>query len=178
MAEEKNIQQVSDFTDIVDNINDLDFSDNQKYIICDYNNPQNHIEVSQPLEEDTKKEMKEKGGFSDNAVIFSDEENYKKFVETGKLDFPSEDETEQEIVQEQPQDIVQKEVQEEVPKEVSKPKATKKAVSSQEQKEFFENFMQDNTQKQSVAMARQIDKINALENKIERLKSVKEKLKK
>ena len=223
---EKNIQQVSDFTDIVDNINDLDFSDNQRYIICDYNNPQNHMEVSTSLETHTdgrqyvntefkvfkdneeqkcsvfphgkfthfsrtdgtnssqqgaehwdkmKKEMKEKGGFSDNVVVFYDEENYKKFVETGKIDFPSEDETEQEIVQEEKQDTVQEEVQEEVqPKEVSKPKATKKAVSSQEQQEFFENFMQDNTQKQSVAMARQIDKINALESKIERLKSVKE----
>ena len=226
MAEEKNIQQVSDFTDIVDNINDLDFSDNQRYIICDYNNPQNHMEVSTSLEKHTdgrqyvntefkvfkdnqeqkcsvfphgkfthysradgtnssqqgaehwdkmKKEMKEKGGFSDNVVVFSNEENYKKFVETGKLDFPSEDETKQEIVQEETQEIVQEEVQEEVQqKEISKPKATKKAVSSQEQKEFFENFMQDNTQKQSVAMARQIDKINTLENKIERLKSVKE----
>ena len=50
MAEEKNIQQVSDFTDIVDNINDLDFSDNQRYIICDYNNPKNHMEVSTSLE--------------------------------------------------------------------------------------------------------------------------------
>ena len=61
-----------------------------------------------------KKEMKEKGGFSDNVVVFSDEENYKKFVETGKIDFPSEDETEQEIVQEEKQDTVQEEVQEEV----------------------------------------------------------------
>ena len=50
---EKNIQQVSDFTDIVDNINDLDFSDNQRYIICDYNNPQNHMEVSTSLETHT-----------------------------------------------------------------------------------------------------------------------------
>ena len=200
MAEEKNIQQVSDFTDIVDNINDLDFSDNQRYIICDYNNPKNHMEVSTSLEthkdrqyvntefkvfkdnqeqkcsvfphgkfthysradgtnssqqgnehwDKMKKEMKEKGGFSDNVVVFSNEENYKKFV------------------------IVQEEVQEEVQKkEISKPKTTQKTVSSREQQEFFNNFMQNDTQKQSVAMARQIDKINTLESKIERWKSIK-----
>ena len=225
MAEEKNIQQVSDFTDIVDNINDLDFSDNQKYIICDYKNPKNHMEVSTSLEthkdrqyvntefkvfkdnkeqkcsvfphgkfthysradgtnssqqgnehwDKMKKEMKEKGGFSDNVVVFSNEENYKKFMETGKLDFPSEDETEQKIVQEEKQEIVQEEVQEEVqPKEVSKPKATQKTVSSREQQEFFKNFMQNDIQKQSVAMARQIDKINTLGSKIEKWKSIKE----
>ena len=224
MAEEKNIQQVSDFTDIVDNINDLDFSDNQRYIICDYNNPKNHMEVSTSLGthndrqyvntefkvfkdnqeqkcsvfphgkfthysradgtnssqqgneywDKMKKEMKEKGGFSDNVVVFSNEENYKKFVETGKLDFPSEDETKQEIVQEETQEIVQEEVQEEVQKkEISKPKTTQKTVSSREQQEFFNNFMQNDTQKQSVAMARQIDKINTLESKIERWKSIK-----
>lgn len=224
MAEEKNINQVSDFTDIVDNINDLDFSDNQKYIICDYNNPQNHMEVSTSLEmhndrqyvntqfkvfkdneeqkctvfphgkfthfsradgsnssqqgnehwNKMKKEMKEKGGFSDNVVVFSNEENYKKFAETGKLDFLSENEDKQEKVQEKINDIPFEEMQEVQTKEVSKLQTPKSAVSSQGQQEFFKNFMQDDTQKQSVAMARQIDKINALENKIEKLKSIKE----
>ena len=188
------------FEDTLTKINELDFSDNKTYYACDCNNPKNYMEITSSLEthedrqfvntefkvfnngeqqkcdvfphgkfthfskadgsnstnygadhwDEMKKQMKEKGGFNDDMLLFSDFQSYQNFVNTKA--------TEQETSMPASTDEVNPQI-------------------SAETEKIFEKFQSAQTDDQNIKIAKQQDIINALNEKISKIKTSQKKQK-
>ena len=183
------------FNEMLEKLNDLDFSDGRTYVVCDKNNPQNYMEISASSEIHNERQYINtefrlfSQGVQQKCDVFphgrfthytradgnnSTDKGEKRFAETGQINQkPTEERSSQDISHEteKPKSEAPKE-NEAVKAETAQPAPDETAVQkvSPEAEKLFENFKSAETQ-DNIEIAKQQDIINILDAKIKQVQA-------